>query len=61
MQTDIQISFATHNAIADSEIMKKPPDIIGDGLVKKFVAKWMEKWQGQLSRKSVGEMASFRS
>jgi thioester reductase-like protein len=38
------IRFDTKAVQRDSEVLRSPPDIIGEGYVQKFVATWMKKW-----------------
>ncbi|RFU36300.1 hypothetical protein B7463_g91, partial [Scytalidium lignicola] len=43
-----RLVFATEKARLESETMRNDPDIIGEGLVKMFVARWLEKWQNPI-------------
>jgi hypothetical protein len=44
----LQVRFDTTNARAVSRSMREAPDIIREGYVKKFVARWLEKWKGDI-------------
>jgi hypothetical protein len=44
-QNSFNIRFDTTNAKTASQSMRTSPDIIRGGYVKKFVARWLEKWQ----------------
>lgn len=45
---NLQVRFDTTNARAVSRSMREAPDIIREGYVKKFVARWLEKWKGDI-------------
>ena len=38
------IVFDTAAVLRDSIVLRHPPDIIEDGYVQKFMARWLERW-----------------
>jgi hypothetical protein len=44
-----EIAFATEKTRADSDIMNCAPDIMREGYVKTFVARWLEQWQAPVT------------
>ncbi|KIY03266.1 uncharacterized protein Z520_01733 [Fonsecaea multimorphosa CBS 102226] len=46
-EVEKQVVFSTEAAQKESETMRHLPDVLVEGYVKKFVARWLEKWQGQ--------------
>lgn len=38
------LTFDTAAVLRDSTVLREPPDIIEDGYVQKFMAKWLERW-----------------
>jgi hypothetical protein len=40
------VMFQTRAAVRDTEVMQSPPDLIVGGHIRKFVARWMQRWGG---------------
>jgi thioester reductase-like protein len=43
------VRFDTKALERDSQALRSPPDIIGEGYIQKFVTMWMKKWQPAMS------------
>lgn len=43
------VRFDTKALERDSQALRSPPDIIGEGYIQKFVSSWMKKWQPAMS------------
>ena len=40
----VGVTFDTAAVLRDSTVLRQPPNIIEDGYVEKFMAKWLERW-----------------
>jgi hypothetical protein len=38
------VMFQTRAAVRDTQVMQSPPDLIAGGHIRRFVARWMQRW-----------------